>query len=200
MKTKVLAWLFFLSVALLQAGCGRDSAVYLESAAPETEVVLRENSTDTETPAEQEAVPECCVYICGAVAQPGVYILPEGSRIYEVVELAGGFLPEAEPSAVNQAELICDGQMIWIPTVEEAATGVSGNVVDDSSQDDGRVNINTASVEELMTLPGIGQSKAESIVAYRTEHGSFGSAEELMNVEGIKEGVFNRVKDCVRVN
>lgn len=154
------------------------------------------------------------VYVCGAVKEPGVYGLEPGARIYEAVEAAGGLTEEAEFSSVNQAEKVSDGQMVKILTKEEAealgetpasvetvtsgdeATAVSGNAV---AEQDGRIDINLASAEELMTLPGIGRAKADSIISYRDSSGGFSSIEEIMQVEGIKEGVFNRVKDSIKV-
>lgn len=148
----------------------------------------------------------CYVYVCGAVAEPGVYMLPENSRIYEAVAMAGGLADGADWGYVNQAAILTDGQMIKIPTKEETASGsFAGNEgqtagMREQDSDDGRIDLNHASVETLMTLPGIGQAKAESIAAYREKSGGFSSVEELMSVDGIKEGVFNRIKDCIKVN
>lgn len=156
----------------------------------------------------------CYVYVCGAVKEPGVYELEAGARIYEAVEAAGGLTEEADFSSVNQAEKVSDGQMVKILTKEETEalgetpdsvetpdsgngeTAVSGNA---ETEQDGRININLASAEELMTLPGIGRAKADSIISYRESSGGFSSIEEIMQVEGIKEGVFNRVKDSIKV-
>lgn len=156
----------------------------------------------------------CYVYVCGAVKEPGVYELEAGARIYEAVDAAGGLTEEADFSSVNQAEKVSDGQMVKILTKEEAEalgetpdsvetpdsgsgeTAVSGNA---ETEQDGRININLASAEELMTLPGIGRAKADSIISYRESSGGFSSIEEIMQVEGIKEGVFNRVKDSIKV-
>lgn len=156
----------------------------------------------------------CYVYVCGAVKEPGVYELEAGARIYEAVDAAGGLTEEADFSSVNQAEKVSDGQMVKILTKEETEalgetpdsvetpdsgngeTAVSGNA---ETEQDGRININLASAEELMTLPGIGRAKADSIISYRESSGGFSSIEEIMQVEGIKEGVFNRVKDSIKV-
>ena len=127
-----------------------------------------------------------CVYVCGAVVNPGVYEVSEGSRVYDVVCMAGGLTDEADATAVNQAENVYDGQMIFLPT--------EAQIIEDT-----RVNINTASLEELMTLSGIGQAKAEQIIVYRNTNGDFSSVEEIMNVDGIKEGLYNRIKDDIRV-
>lgn len=161
----------------------------------------------------------CYVYVCGAVCVPGVYALKQGSRIYEALAMAGGLTEDASAASVNQAEPVRDGQMIYMPTEEEIQEGIvlpegnrsaaDGTSPEDAAGSEGNsdsganvdicVNLNTATTSELMTLPGIGQTKAERILAYREKHGGFSSVEEIMNVDGIKEGVYNRIKDNIRV-
>ena len=133
-------------------------------------------------------------------------MLDSGDRIYEAIALAGGLTEDASTAAVNQAETVSDGQMIFVPTIEEAEAGigviseVSGAATSEQEAvSDGRVNLNTASLTELMTLPGIGESKAQSILDYRAKNGGFSSVEEIMNVDGIKEGLYNRIKDSIKV-
>lgn len=130
------------------------------------------------------------VYVCGYVKNPGVYPLESGARICDALESAGGVLNDGNQEALNQAEYAVDGQTIYVPGISEDM-----EVVD---SDDGLVNINTADKEELMTLPGIGQSKADIIIQYRENHGSFQSIEDLMKIPGIKEGVFNKIKDYIK--
>ena len=185
-----------------------------------------------ETPIPQKIF----VDVCGAVVNPGVYELDEGARIFQAVDAAGGYLPEAAINYLNRARSIGDGQQIYVPTEKEVAenlelamakvpealndgdksgssgleeiqgsptenpsgtvgrdTGSSG----DGAGDDPRINLNTADAGQLSTLSGIGQSKAEAIIAYREEHGDFASIEEIMNVEGIKEGTFSKIKDKI---
>ena len=101
---------------------------------------------------------------------------------------------EAAFSSLNQAEKISDGQKIYVPSFEEAE-----NQTITEEEEDGQVNLNTASKEVLMTLPGIGEVKAEAIIHYREKKGSFTSIDELKEIEGIKEGVFNKIKDHVKV-
>ena len=144
----------------------------------------------------QEEMGSCMVYVCGAVENPGVYELPENSRVYEAVAMAGGMTEDAGMEAVNQAEFVTDGQMLRIPTMEEVAAAQEES---ESNVDDGLLDINRASVADFMTLPGIGQSKAEALFQYREAHGRFSSIEEIMNVDGIKEGVFNKIKDSIKV-
>ena len=155
---------------------------------------------------------EIYVDVCGAVARPGVYALETGSRVFQAVEKAGGFLPEAAGTYINQAQTLSDGQQIYVPTKEEAQemshpgqnsgnAAVSGGSSSDSLQsgEEAKVNLNTADAEALMTLSGIGEAKAEAILAYREEHGGFSSIEEIMNVSGIKESTFSKIKDKISV-
>lgn len=137
------------------------------------------------------------VYVCGAVANPGVYKAEEDARVYQVIQMAGGILPEGAGNYVNQAAAVMDGEQLYVPFQSELETG--GTVL--KSQEDGEsgVNINTAGLEELMTLPGIGESKAQAIIQYREEHGDFQNIEELTNISGIKSGVYEKIKELVRI-
>jgi competence protein ComEA len=144
------------------------------------------------------------VFICGAVVNPGVYEVENGSRICDVLELAGGFGEDAETDYLNLAEPVSDGQKVYVPTQGETATALfageeteTAEAVEEAS---GRVNINTASKEVLVTLPGIGESKADNILAYRAEHGGFSSIEEIMEIPGIKEAVFSKIKELITVD
>ena len=149
------------------------------------------------------------VHVCGQVNVPGVYELPEGSRIYEAVAAAGGMTNQAAGERLNQAAAVEDGQQIYVLSKEEAAkdaesAGGEAGVLDASipgmpQAEGGKVNLNTATAEELMTLSGIGEAKAEAILRYREEHGGFQKVEELMEVEGIKEGVFHKIKEQVKI-
>lgn len=148
----------------------------------------------------------CFVHICGAVAAPGVYRMPEGSRIYQAVEAAGGFLPQADEGYLNLAAQIQDGMKITVYTREETETALSSEALSPEGQPgregelkEGKVNINTAGREELMALKGIGESRAEDIIAYREKHGAFSEIEEIMQVPGIKDGAFQKIKDRITV-
>lgn len=144
------------------------------------------------------------VYVCGQVSRPGVYALKSGSRIYEAVEAAGGLLDGAEQTYVNMAQKLEDQMQVYVPSKEEVLSGTiplpqnSGGKAGETEVL--KVNINTASLEELDALPGIGASKAGDIVAYRKTHGNFSSIEDLMNIPGIKSGIFDKIKDFVTVN
>ncbi len=150
----------------------------------------------------QPEITEICkksiyVYVCGAVVNPGVYKAEEDARVYQLIEMAGGILPEGAKNHVNQAAPVTDGEQLYVPFQSE----VEMNVMDSKGEENGEkgVNINTAGLEELMTLPGIGESKAQSIIQYREEHGAFQNIEELTNIPGIKSGVYEKIKELVRI-
>lgn len=130
--------------------------------------------------------------MCGKVKSPGVYQVSADARVFDALELAGGVLEDGNAEILMQAGHMTDGETIYVPGIDEEVSMAGKN------QDD-RVNINTATLEELMTLSGIGESKAELIVSYREEHGAFQAIENLMDIPGIKEGVFNKIKDRIKV-
>lgn len=158
--------------------------------------------TTVETTAEAA---NCYVYVCGEVASPGVYMLPEGSRIFEAIDAAGGFTEAAASRSLNLAAPVSDGMQITVLSQEEAET-LSGNFgigetggSAASAGSSGLVNINTATKEELMTLPGIGSARAEDIIRYRQESGGFKTIEDIMKVSGIKDAAFQKIKDSITV-
>lgn len=193
-------------IAFCFCACGKSTDIYFE-AYGDTDLEITETASELsaqekgQTGEELTEQRDCYVYICGAVANPGVYMLPEGSRIYEVIALAGGLTEEADPTLLNQAERVTDGMMLRVYTKAEAK---ELSIVQDNSEtaesSDLRININTAGASELMSLPGVGSAKAEAILSYRDANGAFKSVEELMNVPGIKEGVFQQMKEYIRVN
>lgn len=157
---------------------------------------LQESSEETESDEESNIY----VYICGQVQNPGVYELRAGSRVYEAVEAAGGMTESAADTYLNQAQKLEDGQQIQVLSKEEAERESSSEGSQGSQgPDDGKVNLNTASREELMTLNGIGEAKAEAILRYREEKGKFQSVEEVKQVEGIKDGVYHKIKEQIKI-
>jgi competence protein ComEA len=158
-------------------------------------------------PANNASKSSVYIHLCGAVVNPGVYEVKATDRLFDVIELAGGLNQDAAGDYINQAQTIIDGQRIYIPTVEEVKeigtdeliegeTGILG----EPTQDDSLININTADKEALMSLTGVGQAKADSIIEYRSKNGNFKSIEELMNIPGIKEGLFNQISSYITVN
>lgn len=182
-----------------QAGAGRET---------DGDNGVRESAgADKGHPAEDN---DLVVHICGAVSRPGVYQMEAGSRIYQAVEMAGGFGRDAARDYLNQADVLTDGMKVYVPTNEEVeALGEenswkdSGGVRTGNSEADLQgsplVNINTAGEELLCSLPGVGESKAKSIMAYREKNGPYRKIEDIMNVEGIKDGLFNKIKDSITV-
>jgi len=171
----------------------------------EDSISARETDSGTETQhvsmSETEQKGRIYVYICGAVQNPGVIEVEAGARLFEALEKAGGLTAEASLSSINQAAVLNDGQQIIILTEEEAAQQTLNTTADgDGIQAQEKlININTATAEELMTLPGIGQAKAADIIRYRETAGSFQSIEDIMNVNGIKNAVFDKIKDKIVV-
>lgn len=216
MIKKIIKVLCFSCFCLLAEACGERENVYFQTETSvagtqqnedvaATEIMAENNADDTQTAGSDK---KRFVYICGAVNVPGVYEVEQNARLYEVVEAAGGLREDAAEESVNQARQIEDGEMIRILTQEEAAQagdeeageGAENDVKAETANDsDGRIDLNLATVAELMTLPGIGQAKADSIVRYREKNGAFSSIEEIKQVEGIKEGVYNRIKDNIKV-
>ena len=170
--------------------------------------------------ASSEEAKTLVVHICGAVSAPGVYELPAGSRIIDAVEAGGGFLPEADEACCNLAEEIVDGCQIYIMTKSESCAdgqtekkaGIQTSPDSDmqttdinmrsnsaTALDNGLVNLNTADVAALMTLPGIGESRAKAIISYREQHGAFAKIEDIMKISGIKQAAFSKIKDKITV-
>ena len=137
------------------------------------------------------------VHICGAVINPGVYQVPVGTRVYQALELAGGSSDDAYLSGINLADKLADGQKVYIPSEGENAEGILST--DSGDVQSVMININTASEAELMTLPGIGQSRAKDIINYRVKNGLFESIDDIMKVSGIKEAAFEKIKDLIKV-
>lgn len=179
--------------------CGRNTVSYIEkesAASEETESEQESEQVDKEPESEKQMI---YVYVCGQVENPGVYTLLEGSRIYDVFVLAGGFTEEADTDYWNQARLLKDGEMIYVPSKEEVKDSPFEWENTGAANETDKVNINTATKEELMTLPGIGETRALAILAYRQANGPFSSLEELKQVEGIKDAVFSKMKEYIEI-
>ena len=156
------------------------------------------------------------VHVCGAVNREGVYTLDAGSRVYEAVAAAGGFAQGADEAYINQAEILTDGVRLRIPTREEteAAASLTAEAqapvpdvlvggaaaqTDTGGMAGGKININTADAETLCRLPGVGESTAAKIIAWRDANGGFSRIEDIMQVSGIKEKLFAKIKDDITV-
>lgn len=154
--------------------------------------VMMTDETEMEQTAAQTAI---FVHVCGEVLNPGVYELPEGSRIVDAVNAAGGLSEEASEESVNLAEVVTDGMQVVIQNRIEAEAAAK-QMAESAA---GLVNLNTATKAQLMELPGIGESKAEDIIHYRETVGGFRTIEEIMQVPGIKDAGFRKIKDRIAV-
>ncbi len=180
-------------VVLLLAGGGIWRAVQVSS--PGTEIIQAGSYGGSEAEAKSENTePEMLtVHLVGAVKNPGIYMLPAGSRVYELLEQGGGFSSEADRETLNQARPLMDGEQIYIHRLGE--TPGPG----ESSGGGGKININRATASELTALPGIGEVRANQIVAHREEHGHFTDPAQIMDVSGIGDSTFNNIADKITI-
>lgn len=168
-------------------------------------------TSSVENGIEEEITHEVPVYICGEVKKPGVYYVHSEAIINDIVVISGGFTDEANSLAINLASPIKPNEKIIIPKQGEeidklmdSYDNIERAMIDpykevDVNEQDNRVHINTASKEEFMTLNGIGEVKAEAIIAYRQEKGGFNSIEEVKNISGIGEKTFEKIKPFITI-
>lgn len=164
--------------------------------------LVQEDATAGETAADsaapENASGEVVVHVAGAVSSPGVYTLPADSRVDDAVRAAGA-TADADLSQLNLAQKLADGQKITVPAAGETPAPADNAAPSDSSQSGALININTATQEELETLPSIGEVRAQAILAYREEHGGFRTTDELMEVSGIGEKIFADISPHITV-
>ncbi len=159
---------------------------------PDPEIIQVDNSANDQLPTEEVEEELIIVHLAGEVKSPGIYQLPEGSRVYELLELGGGFTDNADRETINLARPLLDGEQIFVYLVGEGpklSAGSSSNLI----------NINRASASELTALPGIGEVRAAQIVNYRERHGLFKTKEEIMDVSGIGQTTFDNFSDMITV-
>lgn len=171
---------------------------------PEDESGMSGNDGGEGSASSEENMSMIYVHVCGAVVESGVVEVPLGSRAWDALEAAGGFSPEADKEYVNLACPVEDGQQLYFPTTEEAKRWRAGMTVSRSGQitaesDAGLININTADEKLLCTLPGIGEARAQAIIAYRQQKGPFERPEDIMKVAGIKQSVYDKISTQITV-
>ena len=167
-----------------------------EEAVEETEVVVTTVLAEkTEASTTQETV--IFVDIKGAVKNPGVYQMKVGDRVKDALDAAGGLTEEADSQKVNLAKRLEDQMVIVVPKVGEEAEEIPAGETRNEATKEGKVNINTATVEELKTLKGVGEKKAEAIIEYRKKNGSFQTKEDLMKVRGIGKKLFESFQERI---
>lgn len=182
-----------ISVVCFFAGCGVQDTAYAvslgERGTQMSDTGDREADMSELTADSEEHTSLICVYVCGAVENPGVVELPEGSRAADALLAVGGFVADAQTDYVNLAAKVSDGEKLYFPTVQEAELFSA----EESAKEAGLVNINTADVDRLCTLPGIGASRAQDIIDYREANGAFQSVEDIMKVTGIKTATYEKL-------
>jgi competence protein ComEA len=170
---------------------------------PEPEPIFILTPEPTATPLPTPTPGPLCVYVSGAVAHPDVYELASDSIVKDAIEAAGGPTDEADLSRINLARRVHDEEQIYVPRKGEESPPISPpsspSLPSPSSQGGDKVNINTATAEELSTLPGIGPTKAQCIIDYRTTNGPFRSIEEIKNAKGIGDATFEKLRDKITV-
>ncbi len=229
-KKEYIVYIKYIAVILIVIICG---CIYLyqknnnkqndNSLQQNIKIDIDDNAVDNSLKQEESSVSadisngdkdKIYVHVCGAIVNPGVYTCEADSRLFEVVELAGGFAQDADETYLNLVDKVTDGQKIYVPSIDEIpqdnSTGtvsgdnVSGQIQRNTSSgnsisngNSGLININTATKEQLMTLPGIGESKAADIIDYRNSIGSFNKPEDIKNISGIKEAAYAKIKDMI---
>ena len=202
------AWVA-LSMILFLGGCTHSS--YLETSDPPGEAAEQEEQEpdDTIDKEEEETAQEARIFVqvAGFVKKPGVYELPQDARVFEAVDMAGGLKKGADDKALNLAESLSDGQKIYVykkgemeeieASIGSVATG--GVEIGESAAGGSLVNLNTADLSQLLTLPGVGDVKAQAIISFREANGGFKSVDDLKNVSGIGDATVQKLKEYVTI-
>lgn len=187
MKYRYMGILLLVGSLMILGGCEeKESLTYFSDTADETTYV-------GQTVGNEQTVEKIMVYVCGAVLEPGVVEVDSECRVVDAIGLAGGMNADADETYLNLAGKLQDGEKIYVPTREE--------VLQWTSEEPGNslININTATLERLCELPGIGESKAADIIAYREKNGPFEFVEDIMKVPGIKISLYEKIADRIRV-
>ena len=167
-----------------------------EEAVEESEAVV---TTVLAEKTEENTTLEAVIFvdIKGEVKKPGVYQMKVGDRVKDAIDAAGGLTAEADSQKVNLAQRVEDQMVIVVPKVGEEAEAIPAGATSKEVSKEGKVNINTATVEELKTLKGVGEKKAEAIIEYRKKNGSFKTKEDLMKVRGIGKKLFESFEERI---
>ena len=169
-----------------------------------------ETETTPPTPPSSTAQPEIVVHVMGAVKSPGVYHLSTDARVHEAIEKAGGKTDQADLHSLNLAAKMRDGEQIYVPEIRQtpdvgqtiptsssSAAPPQPSVRRSASSDGSRININTATFQELQTLRGIGPTMAQRIIEYRQTSGRFATVDDLTNVKGVGEKTLEKIRDSI---
>ena len=203
-KSMLLLTIFW--IAVIFGSCDNKEEEILIGQQEETTLKEEKNSGESQEAEDiQEETSAIWVDVSGAVKNPGVYKLENDARIFQAIEAAGGFSEDADLQLLNQAAEISDGEKIFVYTKEETQTlkeqGISSEQEKENAEkaEEAKININQASLEELQEIPGIGEARAQAIIAYREETGGFGSIEDIQQVSGIKGKTFEKIEPYITV-
>lgn len=203
-------WLYQTDHARVAAELPLQAAAYAAEETVAEETPQQKGSLEKEGKADKPDTPLLYVDVKGKVKQPGLYHFESGMRVADAIAKAGGSLPEADLEQINLAQPLTDGSAIVIPAKGAASASTPGTIAPFpaarapgetavSPADPPTVNINTASLEELMTLAGIGETRAKAILEYRSQNGAFRSPEEITQIEGIGDKMYERIKGRIRI-
>lgn len=178
-----------------------DEYIYYENIEIENQEAVGEEGADYEEDKEM-----ITVHITGEVNYSGVVILKEGDRVVDAIEAAGGETAEADLNKLNLAYILNDGEKIYIPNKNQTSeneeyitSGIGKGITNANNGATSKININSATAEELTQLPGVGQATANKIISYRQENGKFQDIEDLKNVPGIGNSKFENIKELISV-
>lgn len=182
------------------------TALSTSSSSKQSSQSLSEASSQSKTEGSEKVKSKVTVDVKGAVVNPGVYTLKAGARVTDVIQEAGGMTEDADAKSVNLAASLSDEEVIYVANKDENVSVLdqtgTGQVSDKGGQavsKDGKINLNTATSEELQTISGIGAKRAEDIIAYRESHGGFQSIDDLKNVSGIGEKTLDKIRESLYV-
>lgn len=188
-KKTVVILLIIIGADLIFSACGKSQEVYLSEETFESQQEYTDNNN------------MIYVYLSGEVESPGVYEVSADSRLYQVIDIAGGMTKDAKKDYLNLAETVCDGQQIHVLSKQEYKKNQNSDSAHNTDSGSSTlININTATVEELQQLSGIGETKALEIINYRQKNGNFSSIEDIKNVSGIGDSTFEKIKSQITTN
>lgn len=194
-KIAVIA-LVVITALLLFGGNGENEEIVVDQIGEtENELTIEEESEMS----DHETASKLVVDISGCVKNPGIYEVQDGTRLHQVIEMAGGLTDDADINVINQAELVTDGQKILIPEIVELTEETDSTGTQTDYIYNGKININQADSNTLQQIPGVGPATADKIIQYRDTNGRFQNIEELKNVSGIGEKTFEKMKDQICV-
>ena len=182
------------------------TALSTSSSSKQSSQSLSEASSQSKTEGSEKGESKVTVDVKGAVANPGVYTLKASARVTDAIKAAGGMTEDADAKSVNLAASLSDEEVVYVATKDEnlsvlgqSGTGQVSDKGGQTSAKDGKINLNTATSEELQTISGIGAKRAEDIIAYRESHGGFQSVDDLKNVSGIGDKTLDKIRESLYV-